>query len=1145
MSARGLLELAAERLARGEAWADLPGDALAFALAGTLVDRAALIVVDEPDSAERLARGLRFFLADPDRVMLFPADDTQPYDGFSPAPQVPVERMHALHRVAKGDPVLVVAPVRALLQVVPDAETRTRGTLVVQPGDRLDRDALVRGLTETGYLAAGRVEHPGTFSVRGDLVDVWSAGMPSPRRVDFFDDEVETLVGLDAASGKVTRRVRRALFLPAREERVDDAALRHFQAFTSERVLGQPRPAALRKRLLDELRAGIRFSGIEDHLPALGPTMAPMEAFGKLALLVVHPQAVSASARDAEERVRRRYTELGEEERPLVTPQERYLAPGPLMERLAAGHPVHELSAGKGLRSLGAEPVEGLAVRGTALGPVAAKLDKLATDQVRVALVAPSARRAQMMEELFVEHGLRLVGRASPFDCRPGEVSLLVGDLPKGFIAKDAGWAFVPASALFGGGNTEARRRAHELFTGSVAHVGELKPEDLVVHRSHGVGRFLGLVRLDMKGAAQDFAKIAYRDGDLLYVPATALDQLSVYTASKASGEVRLDKLGGATWAARRGKVRDSLLAMAQEMLGLHARRELADRPPHPDPGPMYRAMVARFPYAETPDQAQAILDVQEDLSGDHPMDRLVCGDVGFGKTEVALRATMRVVEGGQQVAILCPTTVLTYQQHRKLVERFAEFPVTVAMLSRFSSSAEARAVKDGLARGTIDVVVGTHALLGRDLRYARLGMVVVDEEHRFGVKQKARFQKLRTEVDLLSMSATPIPRTMQMALSGLRSMSIMATPPDERLEIRTSLGQWNRTRVRDALLHELERKGQAYVVHNRVESIGRVADEVRAWVPEARVEVAHGQMNDEALEEILLAFMEGRFDVLVCTAIVESGVDLPNVNTMLIHRADLFGLSQLHQLRGRVGRASARGNCVLMVPEDLSRDARKRLGVLVENTRLGSGFAIAAADLEMRGSGNLLGEAQSGNIDAVGYHVWVELLEEAVHAARGNVDRDRVEPEVELPLPAFLPETLIPDVEERMGWYRRLAAARRESDVDELIDDLRGEHGDLPEEVIHLAGRLQIGLVCRRLGITRVSWLKVRALIEFHAASPVAQNHLEVILAEHPKRLTVEAGRGGERRLGVRFTPTESERPVHFLRWMLARIERELRVKK
>ena len=1140
----GFLQDAGRLLDRGIGWAGLGGDALAFALSQVCLGRRSLVVVDAQDQADRLLRGLRFFHPEPGELAAFPADDHRPYDGFSPDPDRPRQRQRTLRKVAAGGPVLVVAPIRALMQRIPDRATRRRGTRILTPGERLDRDVLVTWLSDAGYLAVGRVEGPGSFAVRGDVIDLWPAGRSTPVRLDFFDDEIEEIRSLDPQTSKSGRGLKRLVVLPAREDRLDAPALERLHGELGRHVAAQGRGVTLRRRVLEELRAGIRFSALEDWLPALVPTEDPLDALGDLRTVVVLPDDVHAAARDMHDMCRRRWQALEDEERPLVPPEERFVAAQTVLTCLDSAHRVYGIGRDEAV-DLRAIPAEGFAVRGTELGPVISRIRKLATDDVRVALVVEDEKRAERLLDLVDPHGLKPERAGSPLDIPVGKVSLLIGDLPQGFVAPESGWAFVPIAAMFGGARRARQKdRLHTLFESSVTTMSQLKVGDAVVHRLHGIGRYHGLQRLPVTRVEQDFVKLEYRGGDLLFLPVTALDQLSSYTAASANTAVKLDRLGGTTWASRQGKVRDNLLKMAQGLLGLYARRELATRGAMAPPGPMYRAFEARFPYTETPDQAAAIQAVQDDLSTGFPMDRLVCGDVGFGKTEVAMRAAMRVVESGYQAAILCPTTVLAYQHYHSFMERFEGFPVRVGMLSRFCTPTEERAVVEGLREGTLDIVVGTTAVLARRIRYARLGLMVIDEEHRFGVKQKERLKKMRTEVDILTMSATPIPRTLQMALSGIREMSIMATPPADRLAVRTTIARTTEVRVRDAIRQELERGGQCFVIHNRVQTIERFTRQLREWVPDARFSVAHGQMEDRALEDVLVGFLQRQSDVLVCTSIIESGIDMPSVNTLLVHRADLFGLSQLYQLRGRVGRANVRAKCILLTPEITTSDARKRLRVLVEHTRLGSGFNVAAADLELRGGGNLLGSQQSGNIDKVGYDVWVELLREAVATARGDRELERIDPEVEVPVPAFIPDKLVPDVQERLGWYKRLSTARTSGQVDAVLDELEILAGEVPAEARNLANLMAIRLQCREFGVVRCSWLKVRTRLELHPSSKLEKQDIDWIVRRHPKRFTLRQDPGSAARLDVRFTPREGERPFRYLRWVFAQFRQALQAK-
>ncbi|MFT4625799.1 MAG: transcription-repair coupling factor (superfamily II helicase) [Myxococcota bacterium] len=1131
-----------ERLvALGRPWSGLGGDALAYALS-RLPEGRWLVVVDDADRLERVLKGLRFF-GSSSPVLAFPGDDGRPYDGFSPDPGLARERIRALRRAERGRPVLVVATGKALLQRVPDQATRDHGTLVVRRGDVLDRDVFIRELAYSGYLAAGRAEVPSSFAARGDVVDVWPAGASRPVRIDFFDDEVESVRRLDPQRLRPVRDLDKVRILPAREERLDPEAVTRLKHALTQCVTEQGRGVGLRRRVVEDLQAGIRFSALEDYLPALVPTIAPLDGLAGLHTFVVDPDDVAAGCRDHLQQAQQRWEALADDERPLVSPAGRFVTAEAVMSSLEQCHPIVGLSAEReGAYDFGAEPASGLSVRGKGdLGPLVKRIEALASADMRVALVVDHAHRATAFTELLAPHGLEPPHVDELAELERGDIGWIVGDLSQGFVCEDSGWAVIPVSTLFGQGAKARSERAHALFETSVTHAEQLRAGDLVVHRRHGVGRYRGLVRLAVNETDQDFVELEYRGGDLLYLPVTSLDQLSRYTPSRTDAAVRLDRLGGATWEARKGKVRDNLLHMAQDLLKLYARRELATRPPLRRPGAMSRAFEACFPHVETPDQATAIDAVSADLERPYPMDRLVVGDVGFGKTEVAMRATMRMVEAGRQVAILCPTTVLAHQHLHTFTERFADFDVGIAMLSRFNDPVEDRAVRKGLREGRVQIVIGTTALLGRSVKFADLGLIVVDEEHRFGVSQKERLKRMRAEVDVLAMSATPIPRTLQMALSGVREMSVIATPPKDRLAVRTSVARLTQARVSDALRQELARQGQAYVIHNRVETIGRFTERLRRWVPEARFGVAHGQMDSETLESVLVKFIEREVDVLVCTSIVESGIDLPNVNTMLVDRADRFGLAQLYQLRGRVGRSDVRASCILLTPEDPTRDARKRLRVLVENTQLGSGFQIAAADLELRGGGNILGAAQSGNIDKVGYETWVELLEEAVRSARGTLDQSRIDPEVEVPIPAFLPDTLLPDVEQRLSWYRRFGDAVSEREVDVLVDELEGEQGELPAEARNLATLAAIKLRCRELRIVRCAWLKIRCVLELHISSPLCGAGVEALVVRHPKRFAAMEVNGAPA-LEVRFTPREGERPAQYLRWVFAQLRAVLR---
>ena len=1037
--------------------------------------------------------------------------------------------------IAAQESVIVVAPARALLQRVPSSSARSESVVELSVGLELDRDELVRRLLARGYLSTAKVEHEGCLAVRGDIVDVWPSLRESPVRVDFFDDEIEGIRELELGGKRTPRGLTSLRIVPAREVRLDPQSVTMLAAALSREVERQDRGVPLRRRVIEDAKQGIWFSGIEDYLPSFVDTQSPLEAFSALEKLVVSPDDVAAVLREFERSAASRWTDQEDDERPLLPPSERYAPAAVVLEALEESRSVWSFSAGDRAAQFDARPVEALSVRGGELGPVASKLKGFAAGELRIGLVAESVERATALTELFAPHDLPLVGAASPWLMPRGRVALLVGTLPSGFIAPDSGWAFIPASAIFGRKQRSSGwDRASAFFEASLTSMSQLKEGDYVVHRRHGIGRYQGMRRIPVGEGEQDFVCLEYMRGDQLLLPVTRLSQISRYRASNDKVKVRLDRLGGATWERRTQKVRDSLFQMANELLRLYAKRELATREVFEAAGPQYKSFEGSFEFQETPDQLSAIAAVQEDLSDSQPMDRLLCGDVGFGKTEVAMRAAMRVVEGGKQVAVLCPTTVLAYQHYHTFTSRFDGFPVNIGMLSRFNSPADTRKVLGDIMTGRVDIVIGTTSVLGRDVSFANLGLLVIDEEHRFGVRQKERLKKLRAAVDILSMSATPIPRTLQMALGGLRDMSIMATPPRDRLSVRTSVARMTETRVRDAILQETDRGGQVFFIHNRVETIARMTERLEGWVPGIRFGFAHGQMDSSRLEQVLIGFVRGEIQVLVCTSIMENGVDIPNVNTMLVHRADRFGLAQLYQLRGRVGRSSVRARCILFAPEDITRDARKRLRVLVENTELGAGFQVASADLEIRGGGNLVGSAQSGNIDAVGFETWVELLSESVAVARGEQERAQIDPDITIPVSAFIPDGFIRDSSERLSWYRRFSRARI-NEIEGLLDHFEEEFGEAPEEVRNLVGMVEVRLQCVNYGIVRCHWLKVRAIMELY--EEVELGPFETIVAAYPKRF--RWAKKDKSSLELRFTPREASKPFHYLRWVFAQLGR------
>ncbi len=1152
---------------RAQQLSGLVGGATAWAVSRWMLtcDGPVVLICPTRDGADQLALELEALLPQDVPALRLPADDALVWDGLSPHPDLPRDRLAALRALDDNARCVIILPARALLQKVLDPETLDSLCIHIEHGAVFERDALVAQLVERGYLATQRTDEAGTVSWRGEVVDLWPAGSPTPVRLEYFDDEIDALNGMDPETRRGTGPLDEVWVLPAREAVVTPAALSRAAEQTMRAVDHIGAGHMRRRRLLKELKEGLWFPGAEDYLPALHPVQPIHDRFARLPpgrVLVVDPRELGAELERFHSQQQRRWEQIPALERPVVLPEDRFCTPESVENALTnAIHVGALLIAGDN----GVEPLDfdshentSLRVGKGELAPAIRQIRDWLEEGWRVALVAESSSRLERVTALFQPHGLT-PHRQPVGEFLKDRLAGWVAPLDKGFHSETSAIAIITADELFGA-RARAPRRKRSLKDAALsgAELAQLKSGDLVVHVRHGIGTFHGLKRIAMPVAGemmdQDFAELSYRGGDRLYLPVTRLAELYKYR-SAGGRPPRLDKLGGQTWASQKSKVRDKVAGLATELLRLHALRELVEGNAYDDLPPEYIQFEQTFPFVETPDQQRTIEEVREDLSRPQPMDRLVIGDVGFGKTEVAMRATMLVVLGGRQVAMLCPTTVLAYQHWRSFSDRFAGSGIEIALLSSFQSAADARQIKKRLAEGTVDVIIGTQALLGRSVRFKELGLVVVDEEHRFGVKQKERLKKLTSTwserpCDYLAMSATPIPRTLHMAMSGIRQVSLMATPPEGRRPVQTRIMRWNEDRLRQELMHELQRGGQAFFVHNRVQSIDQVAATLAAMVPEAKFAVAHGQMDPVQLEEVLLAFVRRDFHVLVCTTIIESGIDMPTVNTILINRADQLGLAQLYQLRGRVGRGLTRGYCSLIVPQDdagITDDAMKRLRVLQDHQDLGAGMAIASADLEIRGSGDLLGESQHGQIAAVGLDTYIELLEEAVADARGDLNRQRLDPEIEIPVPTLIPDHWVDDVNERLTEYRRLAACQTVAEVRDLVTRWEDVYGEPPPEVLNLGWQAETRIRCRELGIERVSWLRVRVVLDFHHTTTVPPERVARVLKQNPDRFGVSNASHSAipdvnpgYRLFARFESDEAEYPFRFLHWVFRQFEKD-----
>jgi transcription-repair coupling factor (superfamily II helicase) len=1021
-------------------------------------------------------------------VVAIGAPEIDPYAELVPDRSTTIERLAALHRLAASPPRFAVVAAEAFLRrVLPPDALRARSP-TIRAGDELAQDELVRLLVEGGYHRVRAVDLPGTFAVRGGLLDVYAPTAAEPSRIEWDGDEVVAVRSFDPATQRTQGEIAAVRVHPVAEILRGPEELK--RARDRLRDLGDScgLPTRKTRELVEQVEQGALFPGVEALLPAFHERLVSLAAYlpDGAAAFVDNPAAVVDVWRREREAIERSHAAA--KGRVVFEPAAMAMdgaeataacVARPLVLSFPPGAPEAEAPqawerASPSRADFGAADNERLIVelkqarrdrRGTApLQPLARTLREWLESGVRVTLAARTAGGLERLAALLRGHNLHgtsAAALANPGGPLPVHTYLLeAGPLARGFHLPADGLAYITEEEIFG---SRVHRAGRPKPPADPAALRSLAEGDYVVHSVHGIGQYEGLVRRVFDGVELDLLRIRYRDNDRLHVPVYHANQVSKYVGQ---GEPKLDRMGGTSFAKAREKAEAAVRVLADELLRLHAQRKAHPGRPVVGADDAFRAFEAQFPFEETPDQAKAIADVLADLERDVPMDRLVCGDVGFGKTEVALRAAFRVVWSGRQVAVLAPTTILTQQHLATFRRRFERFPVRIEPLYRFQTKAEQAAIVAGARSGELDVIIGTHRLLSKDVHFKDLGLIVVDEEHRFGVAHKERLKRLRREVAVLTLTATPIPRTLHFALTGLRDLSLVTTAPEDRLAVRTTVAQAEDELIRRAILRELSREGQAFFVHNRVESIHRTADHLRALVPEARFGVAHGQMEADALEQVMVDFVAGRFDVLVCTSIIESGLDIPRANTLLVDRADTLGLAQLYQIRGRVGRSRQQAYCYLLVPPwaSMTAEAQQRIETLARFTALGSGFHVASTDMEIRGAGDLLGAEQSGQVAAVGFDMYCHLLEDAVAHLRGEPPVEVWEPELTVDEAALLAEAYVDDVGQRLEFYHRLAGAAGEEDVREVAAELRDRFGPLPDEAERLVELMVVKVLLRRI---------------------------------------------------------------------------------
>ncbi len=1105
------------------AWLGLHGSADSYhaVLATQAQDGLVLVACTDAAAAASIVQALRFYAGDSLPVLQFPAWETLPYDAFSPHQDIISERLATLQRLPRLKRGLLVAPAATLMQRLPPTSFIDGQVLSLRVGDRFDLLAQRQRLEEAGYLSVETVMHRGEFAIRGALLDFHPMGARHPLRVELLDDEIDTLRTFDAETQRTLKRVSRIEALPAREFPLDAAAITRFR----NNWHSEFRSHTGASPVYQEISQGIASNGAEHYLPLFFDRAAGLASlFDYLppGALVIQQAGLKTAVSDFWAQLHSRYQSLGSDvERPILAPDAIYLPPEHLNQALKS-HPRVLLNDAAYRHSVqfASRPLPPLQANPRLNTPGQALIDLVRAEPgVRILFTAERAGRLALLSEFLDKAGIKATDCASWQAFLEGDQRFAITE-----ATLDAGlWLgnclVVSEQQLFsappGSRSSRQRRQARGLNAEQILrNLAELSPGAPVVHEEHGVGRYCGLETLDIDNAASEYLVLEYAEGARLYVPVMDLHLVTRYAGAEAES-APLHRLGSGQWDKARRKAAEKVVDVAAELLDVQARRAARKAPALRIDNADQERFAAAFPFELTADQASAIDAVLADIGSEKSTDRLICGDVGFGKTEVAMRAAFVAVQAGYQVAVLAPTTLLAQQHFDTFRDRFAGWPINLDLASRLRSGNEMKQVGQRLSDGRIDILIGTHRLLGADLAFCKLGLAIIDEEHRFGVRQKERLKALRAEVDVITLTATPIPRTLNLAFSGIRDLSIIATPPARRLSILTFVQERQDALIREAVQRELMRGGQVFLVHNQVQTILRAADETARLVPQARVGVGHGQMPKRALEAAMRDFHQRRTNVLVCTTIIENGIDIANANTIIIERADRFGLAQLHQLRGRVGRSHRQAYAYLLTPHAsaITADAKKRLAAIQAAGELGVGFALATQDMEIRGAGELLGQEQSGQIESIGFNLYANMLDRAVNALRDGRRPELAVPlqttgrEVNLHGPALIPETWIPDAQTRLTLYKRIAAAPDQAALDDLRDEIIDRYGRAPAALDHLFDVTAVKLRTGQLGITRLNLGESGGRLLFDSHSRVDPAALVALVSREPQAYKLADG--------------------------------------
>jgi transcription-repair coupling factor (superfamily II helicase) len=1065
---------------------------------------------------------------DPGRVLRMPAHDVLPFENLSPHPDIQEQRAKTLWKIATGEAQIVVAPVEAVAMKLFPAPFYAGLAQILRRGEEVDVDTLLQHLTSIGYTRNDIVEMPGQYTRRGGILDVYSPEADRPVRLEFFGDEIESIRKFDPETQRSAAPLDEARLLPLTETPVTERLLAAVHArLSGARVEASDDPEMVE----DAIAAGgvSVFPGWEFFAGVNGATGTLLDLFPKCTLFVEEPAMVKNQIDRWWNKLQQRHdrSSIGS----LMTPEDLYMRPELLQAQLHshAGVDIDQLGAVDVLEddvTLGeiefnSRPT--LRFHGS-IPALVEQIRSLMQQETRTLLVAPNQGEVERLATLLREYELpyRLGSRAQHAGSETvyDESSYLAGDmrtpvilrtaLATGVSLPDARLVLFGAQDFFDEADVTARPAAKKSKTAAfVSDFRDLAVGDYVVHVEHGIAQYQGLREIEQDGVSLEFMILEFAEAARLYVPLTRLDLIQKYRSTEAGPAPVLNRLGSQQWAKTKARVKKAMADMADELLKLYAQRKAAEGHAFPPDNEFQREFEDAFDYNETDDQIAAIADIKKDMESPLPMDRLLCGDVGYGKTEVAMRAAFKAVQDGRQVAVLTPTTILSFQHFETFKSRFRQFPINIEMISRFRTAKEQKLILERVEAGKVDILIGTHRLLSKDIQFQNLGLLVVDEEQRFGVRHKERLKQMRREIDVLAMSATPIPRTLHMSLVGLRDMSVIETPPRDRMAIQTVVAKFDEKLIRSAIEVELERGGQIYFVHNRVETIYELAAKIQELVPAARVVVGHGQMGESDLEKVMLAFMHHEHDVLVATTIIENGLDIPLANTMIVNRADRHGLSELYQLRGRVGRSNRRAYAYLLIPpeQELTDVARRRLAALKEFSDLGAGFKIAALDLELRGAGNLLGGEQSGHIEAVGFEMYTSMLEEAVSKLKGEEKVERPSVQLSLGIALRIDESYISEENQRLRMYKRIAGVENEKAIEDARTELEDRYGSLPVSVAHLLEAARLRLECERIGVAQVDRKRDLVHIRFTESAAVDPGRLMKLVAKNAKR-------------GAQFTP-------------------------